>query len=181
MFCAWSTTNEKYLNGLKEGIENSRRNVQVGYVEGRGRSGFATKDFHPGDFMCEYVGTIRQVGSSSDDWGDACNQELNTGCYCLDVTFHGKNYVIDATAEPNHPGRYINHARRNANLKMRPPVTIGEPPNNQLHIGLVATRFIKSGMELFFDYGIQGDFHWLKSDAKKIGVTIEQGMPAEIK
>jgi len=152
--------------------------VEVGFIEGRGRSGFAKRDFHLGDFVCEYVGTVRQVESSSDDWGDICNQELHTGCYCLDVTFDGNHYVIDATDEPNHPGRCINHARRNYNLKLMPPVTLGEPPNRRLHIGLVATCFIKAGMELFFDYGIKGDYPWLKSDAKKIGVTIEQGTHA---
>jgi len=49
-----------------------------------------------------------------------------------------------------------------------PPVTLGEPPNRRLHIGLVATHFIKAGMELFFDYGIKGDYPWLKSDAESL-------------
>ena len=116
----------------------SQRNVAVGYVEGRGRSGFETKHFMPGDFVCEYVGSVREVHGTSNDWGDICNQQLETGCYCLDVSFNGKTYVIDATNEPSHPGRYINHARRNPNLRMMPPVTIGKPPNNRLRIGLVA-------------------------------------------
>jgi len=59
-----------------------------------------------------------------------------------------------------------------------PLVTLGEPPNRWLHIGLVTTRFIKAGVELFFDYGIKGDYPWLKSDTKKIRVTIEQGTQA---
>jgi len=54
--------------------------------------------------MCEYVGTVQKVDDCKNDWGDITNQQLDTGCYCLDVMFNGKNYVIDATNEPNHPG-----------------------------------------------------------------------------
>jgi len=32
-----------------------------------------------------------------------------------------------------------------------------------------------AGQELFFEYGIAGDQPWLCSDAKKIGVTIDEG------
>ena len=137
------------MKGLKHGQKRSKRNVSVGYVEGRGRSGFANRDFKAGDFVCEYVGTIRQVDSRKGDWGDVCNQQLDTGCYCLDVTFNGTKYVIDATDEPNHPGRCINHARRNPNLMMMQPVTLGKPPNSTLHVGLVAKCNITTGQELF--------------------------------
>ena len=172
----YATTKERYLKGLKHGRKRSKKNVLVGYVKGRGRSGFAARDFKAGDFVCEYVGTVREVDDCKNDWGDISNQELDTGCYCLDVTFNGKNYVIDATNEPNHPGRYINHARRNPNLKMMQPVTLGKPPKSQLRIGLVAKNDIKEKQELFFDYGISGDQPWLRSDAKKIGITLDQGM-----
>jgi len=157
---------------LKHGRKTSQRNVAVGYVEGRGRSGFATKHFMPGDFVCKYVGSVWEVNSTSNDWGDICNQQLDTGCYCLDVSFNGKTYIIDATNELSHPGRYINHARLNPNLQMMPPVTIGKPPNSQLQIGLVAKCEIVAGQELFFEYGIACDQPCLCSDAKKIGVTI---------
>ena len=169
----YSNTKEKYLNGLKHGITRSRNNVAVGLAPDRGRTGFAKKNFQPGDFVCEYVGTIRQLDSRKGDWGDLCNQQLNTGCYCLDVTFNGIRYVIDATDEPNHPGRYINHARQNPNLVMLQPVTLA----GELHCGLVAKRLIKAGQELFFDYGIPAsdDHPWLNSDAKKIGITIDKG------
>jgi len=32
----------------------------------------------------------------------------------------------------------------------------------------------------FFDYGISGDQPWLRSDAKKIGITLDQGMGCSI-
>jgi len=96
----YSNRKEKYVNGLKNGISRSRKNVTVGLTPDRGRTGFATKDFQPGDFVCEYVGSICQVDSKKGDWGDVSNQQLNMGSYCLDVTFNGISYVIDATNEP---------------------------------------------------------------------------------
>ena len=110
--------------------------------------------------------------------GDVFNQQLDTGRYCLDVTLNGTKYVIDATDEPNHPGRCINHVRRNPNLMMMQPVTLGKPPNNKLQVGLVAKCNITTGQELFFDYGIPAskDHPWLNSDAKKIGTTTDKGI-----
>jgi len=63
-------------------------------------------------FVCEYVGSVQKLDDVNNDWGDVCNKQMNTGCYCLDVTLDGNRYVIDATNEPNHPGRCINHARK---------------------------------------------------------------------
>ena len=129
--------------------EKDPKNVLVEYVKGRGHSGFAARDFKAGDFVWEYVGTVWEVDDCKNDWGDISNQELDTGCYCLDVMFNGKNYVIDATNEPNHLGRYINHYRRNGNLKTMQPVTLGKPSKDQLRIGLVAKSDIKEKQGLF--------------------------------
>jgi len=45
---------EKYLNGLLKGPALSRRNVFIGYVDGRGRSAFVAKE------VCKY-GAVRRV------------------------------------------------------------------------------------------------------------------------
>ena len=59
---------------------------------------------------------------------------------------------------------------------LKKPVMVGVPPKRRLRIGLVAKSFIKHGNELFFDYDIKDkNFSWLKSDAKKIGTTFDQG------
>ena len=47
----YSNTKEKYLNGLKHGVSRSRNNVAVGLAPDRDRTGFAKKNFQPGDFV----------------------------------------------------------------------------------------------------------------------------------
>ena len=42
--------------------------------------------------------------------------------------YNGKAYRFDAAPIINHPGRYINHAHRNASLLLKKPVWIGAPP-----------------------------------------------------
>ena len=85
-------------------------------------------------------------------------------------------YTFDAASRHNAPGRYINHASRHSNLVLMQPVMIGKPPHRRLRIGLVAKRHIEA-RELFFNYGIwqDKDLPWLKTDAKIIGRTIDNG------
>ena len=171
----YATCKEKYLHGLLRGKKLSRRNVTIGVVPGRGRSAFASKSFKPGDFVCEYEAVVRKNDEEAD-WGEITNAELGLGCYCLDVTYNQEAYTFDATSKHNARGRYINHARRNPNLLLMQPVMVGKPPKRQLRIGLVAKHHIKAGQELFYDYGIKDDqIPWLKSDAKKICTTLDEG------
>ena len=168
-----ATTKEKYLWGMMKGKEYARSNITIKEVEGRGRSAFVAKSFKAGDFVCDYGGMVRKkVG---EDWGDRRYASVGLGCYCLDAVYNNEKYVFDATPSINDPGRYINHAKRNSNLAIRPPVMIGEPPNSQLKIGFVAIRDINAGEELFFDYGIRDkDTPWLATDAKKVAITLVQ-------
>ena len=171
-----ATCEEKYLHGLMCGSKKSRNNIEVAFIEGRGRSAFAKADFYPGDFVCEYSSVVREK-QDDDDWGDQRNAELGIGCYCLDAIYNGKVYTFDAAPKIHHPGRFINHARHNPNLLLKKPVWIGTLQNGRLRIGLVAKRKILKGQELFFDYGIKDkDLPWLETDAKKICVTINEGM-----
>ena len=115
----------------------------------------------------------------NDDWGDRRNASLGLGCYCLDATYENVEYVFDATASINDPGRYINHARRNFNLFKMPPVLIGKPTTttkDNLKIGFVAKKDIANGDELFFNYGLKNDpeFPWISSDAKDIGTSLDK-------
>ena len=72
-------------------------------VGGRGRSAFASKSFKAGDFVCEYRGVVRK--KVEDDWRDKRNSSLAIGCFCLDATYEGVEYVFDAAASINDPGR----------------------------------------------------------------------------
>ena len=166
-----ATTREKYLWGLMKGKNYARANIIVKEVQGRGRSAFAAKDFRGGDFVCDYGGVVRK--KLAQDWGDQRNASLGLGCYCLDAVYNNVTYVFDATASINDPGRYINHASQHCNLTLMPPVMVGEPPNNHLQIGFVATS-INAGEELFYNYGIKDpEIPWLNTDAKKISTTLK--------
>ena len=157
---------------MLKGKAFSRRNVTCREVEGRGRSAFANKTFHPGQFVCEYASIVRRT--TATDWGEERNAELGIGCYCLDATYQGVQYTFDAGPRINDPGRYINHAAKNANLVKMKPVMIGTPPNQRLRIGFVAKKTINEGDELFFDYGIRDqEIPWLQDDAKSIATTLD--------
>jgi len=101
----FATPKEKYLNGLLKGPALSRRNVHIGYIDGRGRSAFAAKYFQPGDFVCEY-GAVRRV-SEKVDKGEERNAQLGLGCFCLDAHYEGVKYTFDASPKCNDPGRYF--------------------------------------------------------------------------
>lgn len=176
-----ATPKECYLWGLLKGKGYSRRNVTIRMVKGRGRSAFAARSFKPGQFVCEYASLVRRT--TDPDWGEQRNAELGVGCYCLDATYQGIKYTFDASARINDPGRYINHASRNANLQKMPPVMIGSPPKSRLRIGFVAKRHIAEGDEMFFDYGVKDTaISWLKNDANAIGTTLQSlDKPSTIK
>ena len=62
-----------------------------------------------------------------------------------------KNLAIDATREFTRIGRLVNHAAKNANVKLHNPVKI----DGVKRVALVALRDIKENEELFFNYDIR--------------------------
>ena len=105
----------------------------------------------------------------------ALEASLGLGSYCYDVTYSNEDYVIDASASINDPGRYINHASKNYNFQTMSPVQIGEPLEEELRVGFVAKRDRKNGEKLFFNYGLKAtdDFPWLSMNAKKVETTLQ--------
>ena len=157
---------EKYRWGLAKGPTLSRSNVDV-RMSVRGRSAYAKRDFCPGDFVCEYRGVLKPKEESLQD--EKQYEELGLGCYCLDVEYEGSTYTIDATDTINDPGRYINHASKNANLQKMRPVVTGKGKKRKPRVGFTALRHIKEGEELFFDYGIRNkELPWTYTDAKNL-------------
>ena len=162
-----ATPAEKNKWGLTKGPALSRKNVEVRMSVSRGRSAYAARDFNPGDFVCEYRGVLKSKTESLQD--EKHYEELGLGCYCFDVEYEGKIFTIDATDTINDPGRYINHASKNANLlKMRPVVT-GVGKKRKPKVGFTAVCHINKGDELFFDYGIRNkELPWTNTDAKTL-------------
>jgi len=164
-----ATPAERNEWGLTKGPALSRSNVVV-RASVRGRSAYANRDFRPGDFVCEYRGVLKLKTESLQD--EKNYGECGIGCFCLDVEHNGTIFTIDATSTINDPGRYINHASKNANLlKMRPVVTQIKN-RSKLRVGLTAIRHIKKDEELFFDYGIRDkELPWTITDAKNLPGT----------
>ena len=136
-----ATPSESYLWGLLKGKGYSRSNVIVRTIDNHQKGAYATKDFHAGQFVCEYGSSVAMVEETDEKRK-----------YCLFATYQGQQYVFDATSRVNDPGRYIQNAIRNANVKQMPPVLIGDHHHQRLRIGFVASRDIKAGEQLMFDY-----------------------------
>jgi len=161
-----ATPAERYKWGLTKGPALSRNNVEV-RASVRGRSAYAKRDFRPGDFVCEYRGVLKPKSESLQDEQEY--RELGIGCYCLDVQYQGSTFTIDASDTINDPGRYINHASKNANLQKMCPVVTGVGKRRKPGVGFTAVSHIKKGDELFFDYGIRDrELPWTFTDAKNL-------------
>ena len=110
-----------FVKGEKicQGERQNKRSERQGAVS------ICGKNFKPGDFICDY-----SEKKAKKDWGEERNASLGIGCYCLDASYNNEDYVFDAAASINDPGRYINHASRNCNLILMQPAMIGEPPKS---------------------------------------------------
>lgn len=91
---------------------------------------FATAPIKKGSFIIEYVGPL--LGENEVD--------KKGGKYLFAL---GKKWTIDGTARQNI-ARYINHSCVGTNC---------EPTQYALHIKIRATKNIKAGEELLYDYG----------------------------
>ncbi|XP_041956902.1 lysine methyltransferase 5Ab [Alosa sapidissima] len=130
---------ELIKNNVEEGLE-------VRHLEGKGRGVFACKDFRKSQFVVEYHGDlVEMVEAKRREVMYA--QDPTTGCYMYYFQFLSKTYCVDATMETDRLGRLINHSKSgNCQTKLH---SIGGTP----HLILVASRDIRSGEELLYDYG----------------------------
>lgn len=130
---------ELIKNNVEEGLE-------VKHLEGKGRGVFACKEFQKGQFVVEYHGDLVEMA-------EAKRRELmyaqdpTTGCYMYYFQFLNKTYCVDATRETRRLGRLINHSK-SGNCQTKLHSIEGTP-----HLILVASRDIKLGEELLYDYG----------------------------
>ena len=113
----------------------------------KGRGVFTCIDFQKGDFVVEYAGelvTLEEAKNREMEY----EKDPSYGSYMYYFTNDNKSYCVDATEETGRLGRLVNHSKKRANLK--PKVhTLNRNP----HIIFLASRHIKIGEELLFDYG----------------------------
>ena len=126
-------TSSLLVGVLAASLAAEDRRIAVRRAPGKGRGAFATVDFAKGSRVCSYEGerlTREQVAERFGSVG---------GAYLFDA---GNGEFIDG-ARSSHVSRFINHAER-GNLDAR---------TARGRVQFYATRRIRAGDELCFDYG----------------------------
>ncbi|XP_053938004.1 N-lysine methyltransferase KMT5A [Cuculus canorus] len=145
--------NELITSGKEEGMK-------IDYIDGKGRGVIATKHFNRGDFVVEYHGDLIEITDARKREA-VYAQDPSTGCYMYYFQYLSKTYCVDATKETNRLGRLINHSKC-GNCQTKLHDIDGVP-----HLILIASRDIKAGEELLYDYGDRSKasieaYPWLK-------------------
>ncbi|XP_062814735.1 N-lysine methyltransferase KMT5A isoform X2 [Anolis carolinensis] len=132
---------------IDELIESGKEDgMKIDFIDGKGRGVIATKPFHRGDFVVEYHGDLIEITDAKKREATYA-QDPSTGCYMYYFQYLTKTYCVDATKETNRLGRLINHSKcGNCQTKLH-------DINGVPHLILVASRDIKAGEELLYDYG----------------------------
>ncbi|XP_044146213.1 N-lysine methyltransferase KMT5A isoform X1 [Bufo gargarizans] len=127
------------LSGKEEGLK-------VDIITGKGRGVIATQNFQRGEFVVEYHGDLIETTDAKRREA-FYSQDSSTGCYMYYFQYLNKTYCVDATKESSRLGRLINHSKNgNCHTKLH-------DINNVPHLILIASRDIKAGEELLYDYG----------------------------
>ena len=145
------TSIEVMLQGLRnENKEYLNQSFLIKKMPGRGRSVFTTRTFKKGNFVMEYKGTCKKYYDNEYTVLQDVYQSNSELSYCLEFTFQGQKYFIDATREFGFGvARLINHAR-NPNVKLFRPMQV--EPGKLPRIAMFAATNIAEGEELFWDY-----------------------------
>uniref|UniRef100_A0A8C3VA00 [histone H4]-lysine(20) N-methyltransferase n=1 Tax=Catharus ustulatus TaxID=91951 RepID=A0A8C3VA00_CATUS len=120
--------------------------ILIDYIDGKGRGVIATKHFNRGEFVVEYHGDLIEITDAKKREA-VYAQDPSTGCYMYYFQYLSKTYCVDATKETNRLGRLINHSKC-GNCQTKLHDIDGVP-----HLILIASRDIKAGEELLYDYG----------------------------
>ncbi|XP_062445681.1 N-lysine methyltransferase KMT5A isoform X2 [Rhea pennata] len=131
---------------VRRSSRKSKSELQIDYIDGKGRGVIATKHFNRGEFVVEYHGDLIEITDAKKREA-VYAQDPSTGCYMYYFQYLSKTYCVDATKETNRLGRLINHSKC-GNCQTKLHDIDGVP-----HLILVASRDIKAGEELLYDYG----------------------------
>lgn len=143
---------------LRLGVDNTGL-MEIVTIPGKGRGIRAKRDIAKGEYVCEYTGDIitKAEGEAREDaMRAAATADATPMCYMYYFQYGGVWYCVDATAESERPARLINHSRRHPNLTTT-AYDVNEPTQRDYRpdprLALKASRDIKMGEELLFDYG----------------------------
>ncbi|XP_005298765.2 N-lysine methyltransferase KMT5A isoform X3 [Chrysemys picta bellii] len=132
---------------IDELIESGKEEgMKIDFIDGKGRGVIATKHFNRGEFVVEYHGDLIEITDAKKREA-VYAQDPSTGCYMYYFQYLSKMYCVDATKETNRLGRLINHSKC-GNCQTKLHDVDGVP-----HLILIASRDIKVGEELLYDYG----------------------------
>ncbi|XP_038619538.1 N-lysine methyltransferase KMT5A [Tachyglossus aculeatus] len=146
---------------IDELIESGKEEgMKIDFIDGKGRGVIATKQFARGEFVVEYHGDLIEITDAKKREA-LYAQDPSTGCYMYYFQYLSKTFCVDATRETNRLGRLINHSKC-GNCQTKLHDIDGVP-----HLILIASRDIKAGEELLYDYGDRSRasieaYPWLK-------------------
>jgi [histone H4]-lysine20 N-methyltransferase SETD8 len=121
--------------------------LEVRNIPNKGRGIFAAKYFAKGEFVCEYAGEMISYALAKEREAKYSN-DSSIGCYMYFFEYKSKSYCIDATAETDRLGRLLNHSKLGGNCHTK----LFEI-NSKPYLILCASRDIRPGEELTYDYG----------------------------
>uniref|UniRef100_A0A8D0L913 [histone H4]-lysine(20) N-methyltransferase n=1 Tax=Sphenodon punctatus TaxID=8508 RepID=A0A8D0L913_SPHPU len=132
---------------IDELIESGKEEgMKIDFIDGKGRGVIATKRFNRGEFVVEYHGDLIEI-TDAKKREVTYAQDPSTGCYMYYFQYLSKMYCVDATKETSRLGRLINHSKC-GNCQTKIHDIDGIP-----HLILVASRDVRAGEELLYDYG----------------------------
>ena len=134
--------------------------LEIVHCNEKGKGVRALKEFEKGDPICEYRGTLIQGLKAIQAVENNYNAQ-DVGSYLYYFTIADAQYMIDATKEDSGIARFINHSKRDANVKGSIIEYSGKP-----RLLFFAITNIKPGVEIAYDYMDQNkestkSFPWL--------------------
>ena len=141
------------IDGLNRDLEAP---LSITHAGEKGRGVFADTKIPKHTFVCEY----KTTNVYDQKQYDKRNKEMEANdeiCSIVEYRVGKSILYFDATRRFNQYGKYMNHGRREANVKIHRPLTI----RGRLRIGMYSIRDIEFVEELVWDYGIKRkDMPW---------------------